>query len=105
MFSVSTAESRTQDQQVHQHQQPVVAPSYHFVITAEIEPSVLMRVLELFALRNIVPSRVESHLVEDSEAGLRIAVSATGIEQAEAENLALRMRNIMPVSQVMLDWT
>ncbi|PHQ72122.1 MAG: hypothetical protein COB93_01460, partial [Sneathiella sp.] len=41
------------------HPSPAESQCSHFLITADIEPSVATRILNHFALRNLVPDHVE----------------------------------------------
>jgi hypothetical protein len=71
----------------------------HFVLTAESEPSALPRILENFALRNLVPDHLEVH--KDGET-LLIRLHVAGLDARESAHLQLRMENILPVISVEL---
>ncbi|MCR9213050.1 MAG: hypothetical protein NXI13_04990 [Proteobacteria bacterium] len=71
-----------------------------FVIRADIEPSVLPRILENFALRNLTPL----HLSAKQDNGeLTIELTVEGLSNTEEAHLQLRLQNILPVNSVNLD--
>lgn len=76
---------------------------YRYAVTSAVEPSVLARVVEMFTLRDLVPTAVSCRQVARSEPCLRIDVEVSGLDPQHAEHLALRMRNLMPVISVLLD--
>jgi len=69
----------------------------HFVITSEIEPSALPRILENFALRNLTPHHME---VQQGGDQLHISLSVAGLTTQERDHLHLRLLNILPVLSV-----
>lgn len=69
-----------------------------FSLRAEVEPSVLPRVLEPFALRNLTPSRVSSRCDGDA---MRIDVTVTGLSGREVDHLTLRLNQVVPVYTVL----
>jgi acetolactate synthase small subunit len=75
-----------------------------YMVMAEIEPSVLPRIVALFAQRDLIPSRLYCQQCGGPKPVLQIEISVAGLERQHAEHLALRMRNIAPVTKVMLDW-
>ena len=75
------------------------ACAVRYTVTALAHPGVLGRVLEPFALRNLVPRRVVSTAEAD---GMRIDVVADGLGARESEHLCLRLRQIVPVQTVLL---
>jgi hypothetical protein len=86
---------------------PQVAVDFHYHLRAQREPSVLPRVLEMFALRDLIPHHVICREVVETGAGveaeLLIDVRVRGLEVDHAQHLAQRMRNIVPVQQVALE--
>ena len=74
-------------------------------VAATLEPSVLPRVLELFTLRDLLPTEVACQQVAKHEPELRIDVAVRGLEPDHAEHLAQRMRTMMPVISVLLERT
>ncbi len=83
---------------------PETQTKYHYVVTAAAEPSVMQRVAELFTLRDLIPDRFECRHIDDDEPTLHLEVAVSGLERQHAEHLAMRLRNIMPVTGVLLDW-
>ena len=68
--------------------------------TAEPDPGMLIRILNLFALRDHVPVRVRCR----TRGGrLQVAVDVLGLEEAEAELIAAKMRALVGVSAVRLE--
>lgn len=96
MFSAPTADC--------QHPQFATEVHYRYMIMAAAEPSVLSRVIGLFAQRDLIPDRFNCQQTAGSEPALHIEVSVAGLDHQHAEHLALRMRNITPVTSVLLDW-
>ncbi len=76
---------------------------HHFLIQALPEPSVLSRVLELFALRDLLPSEVTCRCPGGENGELHIHIAMDGLPRQKAAHLAARMRNIIPVSRVVLE--
>lgn len=68
--------------------------------TAEPEPGMLIRILNLFALRDHVPVRVRSRTLGNR---LQVSVDVLGIADAEAELIAAKMRALVGVSTVRLE--
>lgn len=68
--------------------------------TAEAEPGMLIRILNLFALRDHVPVRVRSRTLADR---LHVAVDVHGLDEPEAELIAAKMRALVGVSSVRLE--
>ncbi len=92
-----------------QSQEPDLPPrlqpgTHHFLIQAEPEASVLSRVLELFALRDLLPTEVSCKRSGDDGAGdLHIHIVIAGLPPEKAAHLTARMRNIIPVTRVVLE--
>jgi len=87
--------------------QPAAAPAaalelWRYRVAAVLEPSVLPRVLELFTLRDLLPTEVNCRQVMATEPELRIDVAVIGLDAQHAEHLAQRMRTMMPVTSVLL---
>lgn len=74
-----------------------------YCVSAAVDPSALSRVIELFALRDLVPSRVSSRLVEGTDPELRIDLDVAGLEDQEAEHLARRLGQFPCVLRVLVD--
>jgi len=79
---------------------PAVATA-RFRLRALSDPSALPRVLELFALRNLVPESVRCERHENGEE-LRIDVEVGGLGEQEAAHLARRFRTFPVVTGVLL---
>jgi len=71
-----------------------------FSLRSEVEPSVLPRVLEPFALRNLVPESVNCRR-ERGAMAIEVVVAGLGI--ADIEHLTLRLSQIVPIRTVMAD--
>ena len=70
-----------------------------FAVRANPEPGVLPRVLEFFAKRNLVPTRM--HTVVESGDSLVIDIQMDGMEQRDREYLAACMRQLYDVAAVL----
>jgi hypothetical protein len=68
--------------------------------TAEPDPGMLIRILNLFALRDHVPVRVRSRTLGSR---LQVSVDVHGLAEAEAELIAAKMRALVGVSAVRLE--
>jgi hypothetical protein len=77
--------------------------THHFLIQAQPDPSVLSRVLELFALRCLLPNDVAYKRTGEGDGELQIHISMENITPEKAAHLAARMRNIIPVNRVVLE--
>lgn len=78
--------------------QPPLQASYR--ATAEPDPGMLVRILNLFALRDHVPCRVRSRLLAGH---LQVEVDVPGLDDGEAERIAQCMRAVVGVSAVRLE--
>lgn len=74
-----------------------------FSIQADAEPSVMPRVLELFAKRGLIPSRWHSDL--GAPAGrapeLTIDLQVTGLNRQQIDHVAASIRGMVSVSSVL----
>ena len=68
--------------------------------TAEPDPGMLIRILNLFALRDHVPCRVRSRVLAGR---LQVEVDVPGLDDGEAERIAQCMRAVVGVSAVRLE--
>lgn len=84
---------------VHGATEPVVAC---FSITAEADPSVMPRVLELFAKRGLIPSRWHSDLSGRRRDELLIDLQIEGLDREKADLIGHAMRQIVPVLSVLI---
>jgi len=87
---------------------PVLAPSAEplspvacFSIQAEADPSVMPRVLELFAKRGMIPLRWHADLGGRRRDELTIDLQVDGVDRAKAELLAHAMRQMVAVVSVL----
>lgn len=76
---------------------------HHFMIQAQPDPSVLSRVLELFALRCLLPTEVTCKRAAEGDGELQIHITMDSLPPEKAAHLAARMRNIIPVTRVVLE--
>ena len=74
-------------------------PTACFSVTAEAEPGVMPRVLELFAKRGLVPSLWHSKVVPTGE--LIIDLQMDGMEAPLARQIAASLRQIWGVAAVL----
>ena len=77
------------------------APTYCFSVHAAADPGLLPRVLELFAKRNMVPSRCHAVLTEPEREELLIDLQVTGLAPEEAEHIARSLRQLVFVASVL----
>lgn len=74
-------------------------PTACFSVTAEAEPGIMPRVLELFAKRGLVPSLWHSKVAPTGE--LTIDVQMDGMEAPLARQIAASLRQIWGVATVL----
>ncbi|HWA41708.1 MAG TPA: hypothetical protein VHA10_00740 [Hypericibacter adhaerens] len=79
----------------------MAAPTYCFSVQAAADPGLLPRVLELFAKRNLVPSRCHAVLNGPEHDELLIDLQVTGLGAEEAEHVARSLRQIVFVTSVL----
>jgi hypothetical protein len=79
--------------------QPVPAPLYCFSVTAAAEPGVMPRVLQLFAKRNLVPTKWVSRRVPGNALEIDIQVAALALE--EGDYIAECLRRLVDVDTVL----
>ncbi|WPZ35261.1 hypothetical protein T8K17_03750 [Thalassobaculum sp. OXR-137] len=79
--------------------EPVVAC---FSITAEADPQVMPRVLELFAKRGLIPSRWHSDLSGRRRDELLIDLQVEGLGREKADLIGHAMRQMVPVLSVLI---
>lgn len=77
------------------------APTHCFSVQAAADPGLLPRVLELFAKRNLVPSRCHAVLSEPEREELLIDLQVTGLAPEEAEHIARSLRQLVFVASVL----
>ncbi|WP_179953888.1 hypothetical protein [Denitrobaculum tricleocarpae] len=72
-----------------------------FSIHAAAEPGVMPRVLELFAKRNLVPSRWHSDVMGPSNRDLSIDLQVVGLDSLTADYVARCLRQVYGVETVL----
>lgn len=81
------------------------APTYCFAVQAAADPGVLPRVMELFAKRNLVPSRWHSDLMGSAEgprgAEIVIDIQVVGLAADEGDYIARCLRQQVYVQSVL----
>lgn len=80
---------------------PGAGPTYCFSVQAASDPGMLPRVLELFAKRDLVPSRCHAVLTEPEREELLIDLQVTGLTPDEAEHIARSLRQLVFVASVL----
>ena len=83
---------------------PVAAPAprvFCFSVQAEAEPGIMPRVLELFAKRNLVPSRWVSDVCGARRGELSIDIQVEGLTPELSDYIANCLRQIYGVSAVL----
>lgn len=82
---------------------PEAHPSTHcFCVVGRAEPSLMPRVVELFAKRGLVPARWHSTLDGPRRDSLVIDLQVEGLEGAAAGLIAECLRQVVSVETVML---
>jgi acetolactate synthase small subunit len=76
--------------------------TYCFSVRAEAEPSVLPRLMALFAKRGLIPAALHARCHDHASSGLQIDIEASGLEERLANYLQLCMRQIVGVELVLL---
>lgn len=74
--------------------------TYRYRVTAAPEVSVLSRVLELFVIRDTLPVRVSSEIVEGCDSVQEIEVDVGGLEDHMARHLSVRIQQFPTVHTV-----
>ncbi len=80
---------------------PPTAATVRFTVRASAEPSVLPRVIELFALRNLVPSSLRARRGGRSAEDLHIDIEVAGLAAAEVRLVAAKITEMVPVESVL----
>jgi acetolactate synthase regulatory subunit len=82
---------------------PGAAPARNrYSVKAFAQPSILAKVLEVFAIRSLVPVRVSSRMSELAPGELRIEVEVGGLEPVAAQHLRARIEQFPDVRSVRL---
>lgn len=97
-----SADSLSTDSQPRSHLRAEAAQVFCFSLTADVEPGVMPRVLELFAKRNLVPSRCHSDVVATKHGeALAIDLQVPGLTAELTDYIARCMRQIWGVDTVL----
>jgi acetolactate synthase small subunit len=88
------------------HAPEKAAPVACFSVLTEADPSAVPRVLEVFALRDLIPSQI--HVTRSGgdnmrapEAEITIDVQVSGVGRAASESIARKLRAIICVHSVL----
>lgn len=81
-------------------ERPAVPPTACFAVQAAADPGLMPRILELFAKRGLVPTRLHGGL-NDARDELTIDVELAGLQSELAIRLAAEMRAVWGVSLVL----
>ena len=80
---------------------PSAAPAACFTVLAAADPGILARVLEPFAKRGLVPTRLYASLDGAGAGELAIDLQFAGLAMPLAEQIAAGLRNVWGVSAVL----
>jgi len=72
-----------------------------FSVFTAADPSVLLRVLEVFSLFGVIPERCHSALLEADQDQLVIDIQAAGLPPGQAAQLVRRLDRVITVTQVL----
>lgn len=72
-----------------------------FSVTAHADPSVMPRIMEVFAKRGLVPSHWHSRVVGSDGHDLQVDLQMAGMEATEAEQISQVLRQIIYVERVL----
>ena len=100
---MSTQFDEKSDEQPSTPAPRAAAETHYFQIQSEAEASALSRVLELFALRDLIPNEVICKRIPDGDGSLHIHIAIDGMPPHQAANVAARLRNIIPIPRVVLE--
>jgi hypothetical protein len=77
-------------------------PAFRYRITADADPSVLARVLGLFVLRDVLPTRVAAVAIPSAQVGQTIEIDVSGLDLKMARHLEIRIGQFPAVTGVMM---
>lgn len=72
-----------------------------FTLQTDVEPSVLPRILQPFALRNLTPHRVSCR---QQDGRMQIALVIQGLGERETQHLSQRLAQLIPVHGVVVSF-
>jgi len=76
--------------------------TYCFSVRAEAEPSVLPRLMALFAKRGLIPAAFHARRYDHAASGLQVDIEADGLDGHLADYLQLCMQRIVGVELVLM---
>jgi len=76
--------------------------TYCYSVRADAEPSVLPRLLELFAKRGLIPAAFHSRCHDYAPGALQVDIEVTGLEWDLADYLQRCMRQVIGVELVLV---
>jgi len=76
-------------------------PTYCFSVQAAADPGLLPRMLELFAKRNLLPSRCHAVVTGPEQEELLVDLQVAGLGPNEAEHVARSLRQLVFVTSVL----
>lgn len=76
--------------------------TYCYSVRADAEPSVLPRLLELFAKRGLIPAAFHSRCHDQAPGALQVDIEVTGLEWDLADYLQRCMHQIVGVELVLV---
>lgn len=76
--------------------------TYCFSVRAEAEPSVLPRLMALFAKRGLVPAAFHARCHDHASSGLQVDIEANGLDAHLADYLQLCIQQIVGVELVLM---
>ena len=79
----------------------VSSPRFCFSVLAEAEPGIMPRVLQLFAKRNLVPSRWHSDVIGADQRELAIDIQVQGVTPELGDYIARCLRQVHGVRTVL----
>ncbi|MSP52441.1 MAG: hypothetical protein EXQ91_08655 [Alphaproteobacteria bacterium] len=75
---------------------------YRYSVRTEAQASILAKVIEMFAIRSLVPQRLTNRLGDVSPAELRIEIEVVGLDPMAAQHLKARIEQFPDVRSVRL---
>lgn len=78
-----------------------MTPTAAFTVRASVEPQIVLRVLNPFAVRELVPDLLRARRLGDE---LVIHIEQSGLDEAGAIYLAEKLRTLIPVRHVDLEF-
>ena len=73
-----------------------------FSVSAAREAGVMLRVLELFAKRGLVPDSVHAGMGDDGRESLAVDLQVSGLSEETASRIAASLRSLISVGRVLV---